>query len=228
MYDENNKELNYNENYEEVKREEHTPNFVMMDSDSNRSQESSQRVSGSQNSDGHNMSGQGYQAVGNQRQGYQVQQSQMNQNSQGYNWQNSGGAQNGQSYQSNTAQGGSYQNGSGYQSGHSYQNNNYQSSNYQNSSVHQVNSGDSGKKPKKSGSLFRKFVGITAAALLFGVISGGTMVGVNMLADSFVEETYPQVSSQEVLQRVDVRVAGELTGQTGGWSPGSSWPRWPT
>ena len=46
----------------------------------------------------------------------------------------------------------------------------------------------------------RRVAGITAAALLFGTVSGGTMVGVNMLADSMKQETYPQVSQSETLE----------------------------
>lgn len=56
-----------------------------------------------------------------------------------------------------------------------------------------------GKKAKKGGKMVRKAAGFTAAALLFGVISGGTMVGVNMLADSMKEEIYPQVSQSETV-----------------------------
>ncbi len=44
-----------------------------------------------------------------------------------------------------------------------------------------------------------KVAGITAAALLFGVISGGTMVGVNMAADAMKKETYPEVSQAETV-----------------------------
>ncbi len=39
------------------------------------------------------------------------------------------------------------------------------------------------RKPKKP-SVVKKVAGIAAAALLFGIISGGTMVGINILADS--------------------------------------------
>ena len=49
------------------------------------------------------------------------------------------------------------------------------------------------RKKKKSGGYGRKAAGIVAAALLFGVVAGGTMAGVNMLADAVTEETYPQV-----------------------------------
>ncbi len=52
------------------------------------------------------------------------------------------------------------------------------------------------RPPKRKG-LVRKVAGITAAALLFGTVSGATMVGVNKLAGSSREETYPQVSQAE-------------------------------
>ncbi len=54
-------------------------------------------------------------------------------------------------------------------------------------------------KGRKRGIMARRVAGITAAALLFGVVSGGTMVGVNIVADSMKEETYPQVSQSEVI-----------------------------
>lgn len=56
------------------------------------------------------------------------------------------------------------------------------------------------KKKKKNGRMVKRVAGITAAALLFGTVSGGTMVGVNMLADSMRQETYPQVSQSETLE----------------------------
>lgn len=55
------------------------------------------------------------------------------------------------------------------------------------------------KKEKKKGTMAGKVAGITAAALLFGTVSGGTMVGINTLADSFQKETYPQISQAETL-----------------------------
>jgi len=45
----------------------------------------------------------------------------------------------------------------------------------------------------------RKVAGITAAALLFGTVSGGTMVGINMLAGSLGQkEAYTQISPSEM------------------------------
>lgn len=55
------------------------------------------------------------------------------------------------------------------------------------------------KKEKKKRTMAGKVAGITAAALLFGTVSGGTMVGISSLADSFQKETYPQISQAETL-----------------------------
>jgi len=103
-----------------------------------------------------------------------------------------------------------YQNGA-YQSGQ-YQNAPYQNTSYQNSSEPryynwentQTGGAEPGKgnrvshdKRKKSNGLGRKVAGITAAAVLFGTVSGGTMVGVNMLADSVRQKPYQQVSQGE-------------------------------
>lgn len=55
------------------------------------------------------------------------------------------------------------------------------------------------EKRRKNG-LTRKVAGITAAALLFGTVSGGTMVGINKIADSFGPASYPLVSSQTAVE----------------------------
>ena len=55
------------------------------------------------------------------------------------------------------------------------------------------------KKEKKKHGMASKIAGITAAALLFGTVSGGTMVGINMISDSFRKAEYPQVSQSETL-----------------------------
>lgn len=51
----------------------------------------------------------------------------------------------------------------------------------------QPGTGKQDKKPKKKGShpLFKKAAGITAAALLFGVVAGGTISGIGLIADRF-------------------------------------------
>ena len=62
-------------------------------------------------------------------------------------------------------------------------------------------------KSRKKGSTFKRIVGISAAALLFGTIAGGTMFGVNNLATSLMEteeestelsKKVPEVSSVEL------------------------------
>ena len=62
-------------------------------------------------------------------------------------------------------------------------------------------------KSRKKGSAFKRIVGISAAALLFGTIAGGTMFGVNNLATSLMEteeestelsKKIPEVSSVEL------------------------------
>ncbi len=71
------------------------------------------------------------------------------------------------------------------------------------------------EKKKRSGGMGRRVAGITAAAILFGTVSGGTMVGVNMLAGSFQKEeaytpiTQPEVSTEEATtQAIVVPPAG--------------------
>ena len=71
------------------------------------------------------------------------------------------------------------------------------------------------KREKKSG-IWKKAAGITAAALLFGFVSGGTMVGVNMLADSMQQETEPAPSVTQPQEQVSLsdeeldKIAGRL------------------
>lgn len=76
------------------------------------------------------------------------------------------------------------------------------------------------KKAGKRKGMASKIAGITAAALLFGVVSGGTMVGVNMVADSFkTEPTYPQVSQAET-QAPSIS-AGTVQGSGSGQAAGN-------
>lgn len=55
------------------------------------------------------------------------------------------------------------------------------------------------KKASKKSGMARKVAGITAAALLFGSVAGGMMVGINALSDSLKKEDYPQVSQSATL-----------------------------
>ncbi|MEY8337829.1 trypsin-like peptidase domain-containing protein [Lachnospiraceae bacterium 62-35] len=53
------------------------------------------------------------------------------------------------------------------------------------------------EKKGRNGKTAKRVAGITAAALLFGTVSGGTMVGVNMLADRLNGNQHFQTSSAE-------------------------------
>ena len=115
------------------------------------------------------------------------------------------GSLNGQTYSANSNQngagnGGYYQqgqNGSFYHNGPTYQ---QMSGSQAGQPQDETGNGARMKKSKKPRGLFSKAAGITAAALLFGTVSGGTMVGINMLADSMKEEAYPQVSQSAILE----------------------------
>ena len=63
------------------------------------------------------------------------------------------------------------------------------------------------KRPRKKGSAFKRIVGISAAAILFGTVAGGTMFGVNNLATNLMKteeestalsKKSPEVSSVEL------------------------------
>lgn len=94
----------------------------------------------------------------------------------------------GQAGQTQGQQGGSgygtqgqyYQNGQGYQNRAPYQNP-YQYNYYQNPNGNQNGMNQNKKAPKKK-SYLKTTALVTAAALLFGVVSGGTMFGVNRAA----------------------------------------------
>ncbi len=96
---------------------------------------------------------------------------------------------NGQS--NNQHQGNPYQNGQGqpnpYQGGPVRPN--YYQNPYSNNGQPQPNNQHQGTGPnrqKKKGGMAKKAGVITAAALLFGVVSGGTMVGINVLSNSLL------------------------------------------
>lgn len=50
------------------------------------------------------------------------------------------------------------------------------------------------KQKKKKSRMAGKIAGVTAAALLFGTVAGGTMFGVNYVGEQLNKKTYPQVS----------------------------------
>ena len=201
MYEENtNKEQNMNSD-EHNNSNMGTPDFTMKDPEPVQNQQQGQASTGAQTQGSYNWQNQ--QTSGNQQAQYQNSQSAQNQQAQ---YQNSQPAQNQQVQYQNSQ---SVQN---HQSGQAFQN---QQTQYQDSQAgQQAQTSQSGfqggfqnhqpseehhEKRRKNG-LTRKVAGITAAALLFGTVSGGTMVGINKIADSFGPATYPLVSSQAAVE----------------------------
>ena len=179
MYEENtNKEQNMNSD-EHNNSNMGTPDFTMKDPESVQSQPQGQASTGTQTQGSYNWQNQ--QTSGNQQAQYQTSQSVQNQQAQ---YQNSQSAQNQQTqYQDSQAGQQAQTSLAGFQGGFQ---------NHQPSEEHH-------EKRRKNG-LTRKVAGITAAALLFGTVSGGTMVGINKIADSFGPASYPLVSSQTAVE----------------------------
>jgi len=178
-----------------------TPDFTMKNPEPVQNQQQGQASTGAQTQGSYNWQNQ--QTSGNQQAQCQNGQSAQNQQAQ---YQNSQSAQNQQAQYQNSQ---SVQN---QQSGQAFQN---QQTQHQDSQAgQQAQTSQSGfqggfqnhqpseehhEKRRKNG-LTRKVAGITAAALLFGTVSGGTMVGINKIADSFGPATYPLVSSQAAVE----------------------------
>lgn len=201
MYEENtNKEQNMNSD-EHNNSNMGTPDFTRKDPEPVQNQQQGQASTGAQTQGSYNWQNQ--QTSGNQQAQYQNGQSAQNQQTQ---YQNSQSAQNQQVQYQNS------QSVQSHQSGQAFQN---QQTQYQDSQAgQQAQTSQSGfqggfqnhqpseehhEKRRKNG-LTRKVAGITAAALLFGTVSGGTMVGINKIADSFGPATYPLVSSQAAVE----------------------------
>ena len=201
MYEENtNKEQNMNSD-EHNNSNMGTPDFTRKDPEPVQNQQQGQASTGAQTQGSYNWQNQ--QTSGNQQAQYQNGQSAQNQQTQ---YQNSQSAQNQQVQYQNS------QSVQSHQSGQAFQN---QQTQYQDSQAgQQAQTSQSGfqggfqnhqpseehhEKRRKNG-LTRKVAGITAAALLFGTVSGGTMVGINKIADSFGPATYPLVSSQTAVE----------------------------
>ena len=201
MYEENtNKEQNMNSD-EHNNSNMGTPDFTRKDPEPVQNQQQGQASTGAQTHGSYNWQNQ--QTSGNQQAQYQNGQSAQNQQTQ---YQNSQSAQNQQVQYQNS------QSVQSHQSGQAFQN---QQTQYQDSQAgQQAQTSQSGfqggfqnhqpseehhEKRRKNG-LTRKVAGITAAALLFGTVSGGTMVGINKIADSFGPATYPLVSSQTAVE----------------------------
>lgn len=185
MYDENtNRELNEERTADEHRGEEQTPNFVLKNPSEN-SQVIQDQAPQNQQPPYNNPAGQ-------QSQGQWQYQNTMNQSnqSQGQQYQNPSGQP--LPYQNQTAQG-TYNRPYNWQNGGQGAEPGLRKANGEHSNY--------GEKKKRSGGMGRKIAGITAAALLFGTVSGGTMVGVNMLAGSFQkEEAYTPITQPEVSQ----------------------------
>ena len=175
MYEENtNKEQNMNSD-EHNNSNMGTPDFTMKDPEPVQNQQQGQASTGAQTQGSYNWQNQ--QTSGNQQAQYQNSQSvQSHQPGQAFQNQQTQYQDSQAGQQAQTSQ-------SGFQGGFQ---------NHQPSEEHH-------EKRRKNG-LTRKVAGITAAALLFGAVSGGTMVGINKIADSFGPATYPLVSSQTAVE----------------------------
>ena len=62
------------------------------------------------------------------------------------------------------------------------------------------------RKPKKKGSMAAKVAGVTAAAVLFGTVAGGTMFGVNTLGEYVKDRMGPETQTETQAQ-VSVKTA---------------------
>lgn len=73
------------------------------------------------------------------------------------------------------------------------------------------------KKPRRKSGMAGRVAGITAAALLFGVVSGGTMVGVNWIADGIQQQNSPEnappvtVATSQSNENSDLPRAAQVT-----------------
>lgn len=175
MYEENtNKEQNMNSD-EHNNSNMGTPDFTMKDPEPVQNQQQGQASTGAQTQGSYNWQNQ--QTSGNQQAQYQNGQSAQNQ-------------QSGQAFQNQQTQ---------YQDSQAGQQAQTSQSGFQGGFQNHQPSEEHHEKRRKNG-LTRKVAGITAAALLFGTVSGGTMVGINKIADSFGPATYPLVSSQAAVE----------------------------
>lgn len=223
MYDENNKKEFDHMNPDQYKEEKPTePNFILRDSYSEQQnndmekqsssgmqqnrqqdiqqqyqqrnmqqavQQNTQQQAVQQNTQQQAMQQQAQKRVIQQQMGQQnTQQQNQQQNTQPQNMQQTMRQQN---IQRDTMPAGSIhqQTDQGYGSYYSNSGGNH----YQEPGMPEQNNGNG----KKKGTIGRKIAGLTAAALLFGTISGGTMVGVNTLAD-YWKDNQSEESSKSV------------------------------
>lgn len=182
MYEENtNKEQNMNSD-EHNNSNMGTPDFTMKDPEPVQNQQQGQASTGAQTQGSYNWQ--------NQQAQYQNGQSAQNQQAQYQNSQSVQNQQSGQAFQNQQTQ---------YQDSQAGQQAQTSQSGFQGGFQNHQPSEEHHEKRRKNG-LTRKVAGITAAALLFGTVSGGTMVGINKIADSFGPATYPLVSSQAAVE----------------------------
>ena len=182
MYEENtNKEQNMNSD-EHNNSNMGTPDFTMKDPEPVQNQQQGQASTGAQTQGSYNWQ--------NRQAQYQNGQSAQNQQAQYQNSQSVQNQQSGQAFQNQQTQ---------YQDSQAGQQAQTSQSGFQGGFQNHQPSEEHHEKRRKNG-LTRKVAGITAAALLFGTVSGGTMVGINKIADSFGPATYPLVSSQAAVE----------------------------
>ena len=193
MYDEENRNID--------QEQEQSSNSAQAETAAEGSRQSSQpadenRQTGSYGYQG--QSGTGYQNQSGY--GYQSQSGSGYQDQSGYGYQ----SQSGSGYQGQTGSGNQSQSGTGYQSQTgSGQQGYYSQMNGQTYQPYQTPQQTPKKKDRKPGR-FKKAAGLVAAALVFGFVAGGTMVGVNMLADSMQEETTPAPSVSQQQEQVSL------------------------
>lgn len=205
MYEENtNREQNMNSD-ENNNSNMGTQNFTMKDPEPVQNQAQNQP--------------QGQASAGAQPQGnYNWQNQQASENQQQAQYQNSQSAQSQQTqYQNNQSSQVFQSQQTQYQSSQTSQQAQNSQSGFQGGFQNQQPSGEHHEKRRKNG-FTRKVAGITAAALLFGTVSGGTMVGINKIADSFGPATYPLVSSQAAVEDSTTEAQTSASAATSGSS----------
>lgn len=68
---------------------------------------------------------------------------------------------------------------------------------YQYNRMTQYDPDAEGRRPKKTGGFFKKALGIVCGALVFGVIAGSTMVGINWSANEYMNKNSVKISQAE-------------------------------
>ena len=86
------------------------------------------------------------------------------------------------------------------------QDSNYENSYNPNGNRQRMYNSVNDQKPKKGGSFFKKVIGVTFSALLFGVVAGATMFGVNRAGELLfpMEKNAPALEQTETLEVPDI------------------------